>query len=68
MTLTERIGALAQAHQSLTRQDDEGWYVAICTCGWDYGLLPDAETATDFLMGHAFHQAIVAAEAQEDSG
>lgn len=34
-------------------EDDDGFYVAKCTCGWSQNGLPDMETAIDWLMQHA---------------
>lgn len=31
-----------------------GWWYARCACGFRRGPFPDAETACDVLMGHAF--------------
>lgn len=35
-------------------ENDEGWYTARCTCGAKLGVCPDAETAADALMNHAY--------------
>jgi hypothetical protein len=34
-------------------RNDEGWWPALCFCGWDGGLFPSAEDAADALMQHA---------------
>lgn len=34
-------------------EEDDGFYLALCTCGWRQDGLPDLETAIDFLMEHA---------------
>lgn len=35
-------------------QQDDGWWVARCTCGFGSAPLPDSETACDMLMQHAY--------------
>lgn len=33
---------------------DDGWFRAECSCGWEQGPFPDAETMVDALMDHAY--------------
>ena len=42
-------------------EDDDGWLVVRCACGWELGIVPDDdyEQAGDALMDHAAHQAQV---------
>lgn len=55
--MTQRIDA---PHYSAGfEQNDEGWYEPECNCGWKFGPCPDAETAADALMQHAYEQGII---------
>jgi len=33
---------------------DDGWWLAVCNCGWQNGAYPTAEDACDALMDHAY--------------
>lgn len=49
----------ADAHYSVNfEENDEGWYVPECQCGWTWAPVPDAETAADALMEHAYVQGV----------
>jgi len=41
-------------HMSDIYEDEDGWIIPRCTCGWEWGPVPDRETATDVLMEHVF--------------
>jgi len=41
-------------HMGDIYEDEDGWIIPRCTCGWEWGVVPDHETATDVLMEHAF--------------
>lgn len=36
-------------------ESDDGFFTALCYCGWERGPLPDIETMVDALMEHAFY-------------
>lgn len=40
-------------HSSDSYEDDDGWIIARCSCGWVFGPVPDHETETDVMMDHA---------------
>jgi hypothetical protein len=40
-------------------QDKLGFFVPKCACGWKSPPAPDEETATDFLMQHAYEAGIL---------
>lgn len=42
-------------------QDEEGWYVPSCACGWKWAPCPDIETAVDVLMEHAYEAGLASA-------
>lgn len=52
-------------------EDDDGWHVITCRCGWSVEGLPDSETAMDVYGEHCYHegfgdgQADVAANVRE---
>lgn len=39
-------------------QDEDGWYRAVCACGWESAPVPDIETCADTLMLHAFRKGL----------
>ncbi len=41
--------------------NEEGWFIPRCQCGWKWIACPDAETAADALMEHAYEQGYAAA-------
>ena len=48
------------AHYSESfEQNGEGWYEPVCSCGAKPGVFPDAETACDALMQHAYEAGIL---------
>ena len=50
-------------HESLEFETNgEGWWEPVCTCGARPGVFPDAETACDALMQHAYEAGVLAAE------
>lgn len=42
-------------HSSAVTEDDDGWLIVRCECGWEFGAVPDDdhEQVTDALMDHA---------------
>lgn len=40
-------------HASELVEEEDGWVVPTCSCGWRFRPVPDAETMTDVLMDHA---------------
>lgn len=40
-------------------EDKLGFFVPKCSCGWECPPTPDEETATDFLMQHAYEAGIL---------
>jgi hypothetical protein len=46
------------AHYTVTGSfnDEGGWWEAVCECGENLGAFPDAETACDALMQHAYDE------------
>ena len=43
------------AHYTESFEEDKlGYFVPKCACGWQSPPAPDEETATDFLMQHAY--------------
>ena len=46
---------LTQHYSEDFEENDEGWWVPKCACGWVYaGVVPSAEDAADALMDHAY--------------
>lgn len=44
-----------ELHQSDWQEEEEdGWLIPQCTCGWRFGPVPDLETLVDVLMDHAY--------------
>jgi hypothetical protein len=43
-------------------QDDLGFYVAVCACGWRLPACPDEGIAADGLMQHAYEAGILTAQ------
>ncbi len=41
-------------------EDKLGFFVPKCSCGWECPPAPDEETATDFLMQHAYEAGLLA--------
>ncbi len=58
-------------HTSDSYEDQDGWIIARCKCGFVFGPVPDHEIATDVLMDHAQDVAFIAfraaVDAQEDA-
>lgn len=54
-------------HLSVPATDEDGWIVATCTCGATFGPCPDAETATDILMDHAYEAGLTDGKQHADS-
>jgi hypothetical protein len=46
--------------------NDEGWWEAVCNCGANLGVFPDAETACDALMQHAYEEGRLSAPEPAD--
>lgn len=42
--------------ESSFEEDEIGFYVPACSCGWKFGPVPDVETVVDVLMGHAYEE------------
>jgi hypothetical protein len=40
-------------------QDERGFFVPKCACGWECFPCPDEDTATDALMQHAYEAGIL---------
>lgn len=55
------------SHLDDSYEDGEGWLVARCTCGWEFGPVPDKGTAADVMMEHAAASAYSAARAVDVS-
>lgn len=57
--MTSRVDPQAQEedamanHLSASYEDDDGWIIVRCTCGWEFGPVPDHEIEVDVLMEHA---------------
>lgn len=47
------MGVRDVGHTSDCYEDDDGWLIVRCTCGFLFGPVPDNETAMDVLMEHA---------------
>lgn len=54
-------------HTSDIFEDEDGWIIARCTCGWQFGAVPDNETATDVLMDHVAERAATARPVSGDT-
>lgn len=39
--------------------DQQGRFIAVCTCGWGQTMLPDLETVVDVLMQHSREMALL---------
>lgn len=39
---------------SAFHEDDDGWFVVACACGWDTDPMPNAETAADVFGDHCY--------------
>lgn len=39
-------------HVSTIEEDDDGWYIIRCSCGFGFGPVPGAETAADVWGDH----------------
>jgi len=51
---------MSVAHYSVEfEQNAEGWFEPKCSCGQQLGVFPDAETAADALMQHAYEQGVL---------
>lgn len=49
--------AIDCAHYSVEfGESDDGWWIAVCSCGANLGVFPDAETTCDALMEHAYEE------------
>lgn len=55
-------------HSADNYEDDEGWTIARCSCGIEWGPVPDAETATDVLMEHAYGAGVRAGQVGAKGG
>lgn len=42
-----------------TETDEDGWFYATCSCGFQQGPLPGVEEVCDFLMQHARERALI---------
>lgn len=47
-------------------ENDEGWYIGVCNCGWGGALYPSAEDACDALMDHAYEAGVLDAQLQNE--
>lgn len=50
-------------HHSIDFYEHADWWEATCNCGANLGVFPDAETAADALMQHAYEEGLAAASA-----
>jgi hypothetical protein len=58
-------------HYSVDFYEEASWWEAKCNCGANLGVFPDAETACDALMQHAYEEGVAvqqAAKSGEDTG
>lgn len=53
-------------HLTNFEENDEGWWIARCSCGWECDCLPDAETAADCGGDHRVECAMIEARADRD--
>lgn len=53
-------------HTSDNYEDEEGWIIVRCSCGLAWGPVPDAETATDVLMEHAYRAGLTAGPGERE--
>ena len=47
-------------------ENAEGWWPAVCECGWQGGMYPSPEDAADGLMQHAYEAGWLDATSERD--
>lgn len=45
---------MSAGHVSTWTEDEDGWPVIVCSCGWTAQSMPDAETAADAWGDHMY--------------
>lgn len=48
-------------------ENDEGWFIGVCNCGWGGAPYPSAEDACDALMDHAYEAGVADAKREQEN-